>query len=171
MLGSMHAIRWNHLRHHKLCMSEDDVEAMSARMPAWKALLIGPSFPWHLHRTALRLANRRERRWILAELACGAAIVCTAFGQTDWGWLRYHVIAMATGHCLTAFFAVWTVHHDCDTDVIARTIRRAVLSRASYTMFYHVEHHLFPRVPTRRLPALAMRIERMAPDLCSKRVL
>jgi fatty acid desaturase len=34
-----------------------------------------------------------------------------------------------------------------------------------------VEHHLFPRVPTRRLPALAMRIERIAPDLCSKRVL
>jgi fatty acid desaturase len=31
MLGSMHAVQVNHLQHHKHCMGDDDVEAMSAR--------------------------------------------------------------------------------------------------------------------------------------------
>jgi hypothetical protein len=43
----------------------------------------------------------------------------------DVAWLRYHVVAMAAGQCLTAFFAVWTVHHPCEAarGPIARTIR------------------------------------------------
>ena len=28
--------------------------------------------------------------------------------------LWYHVGVMAIGQCMTSFFAVWTVHHDCD---------------------------------------------------------
>src|SRR5262249_14784394 len=32
MLGSMHAVWFNHLRHHRHCMDENDVEGMSARM-------------------------------------------------------------------------------------------------------------------------------------------
>lgn len=31
MLGSMHAVQWNHLRHHRHCLAEDDIEAMGAR--------------------------------------------------------------------------------------------------------------------------------------------
>src|SRR5436305_13293124 len=31
MLGSMHAVQWNHLRHHRHCFAEDDSEAMGAR--------------------------------------------------------------------------------------------------------------------------------------------
>ena len=37
MLGSMHAVRFNHMRHHGHCMADDDVEAMSATMGAWRA--------------------------------------------------------------------------------------------------------------------------------------
>src|SRR5712691_258582 len=28
MLGSMHTVQWNHLRHHRRCMAADDIEAM-----------------------------------------------------------------------------------------------------------------------------------------------
>jgi hypothetical protein len=41
---------------------------MSARMPAWRAILIGPLFPLLLQRKALEVANRRQRDWIVAEL-------------------------------------------------------------------------------------------------------
>lgn len=41
MLGSMHAVQVNHLRHHRHCLRADDVEAMSARMPGWRAILVG----------------------------------------------------------------------------------------------------------------------------------
>jgi fatty acid desaturase len=38
----------------------------------------------------------------------------------------------------------------------------------SFNMFLHIEHHLFPRVPTCHLPELSRRIDRVAPDLRSK---
>ena len=40
----------------------------------------------------------------------------------------------------------------------------------SYEMFFHLEHHLFPAVPTRRLPILAGRLDAVAPELGAKRV-
>lgn len=54
MLGSMHAIKFNHLRHYKDCLGEDDVEGMCARMGIVQTLLFGPIFPLVLHAHALR---------------------------------------------------------------------------------------------------------------------
>ena len=93
-------------------------------------------------------------------------------GIADFPVLKYHVIAMAIGQCLTAFFAVWTVHHDCDrSHYIARTLRGRILGLITFDMFYHVEHHLFPQVPTCRLPQLAARLDQAAPELQTKRVI
>ena len=46
------------------------------------------------------------------------------------------------------------------------------LSKAfvTYNMFYHVEHHLFPSVPTCHLPELARRLDGAAPELQRKLV-
>jgi fatty acid desaturase len=152
-------------------MDDHDFEAVSARIPGWKALITGPRFPVLLHTKALQLARPRIRRWILAEFAAMAAMPLLAWGITDWQWLQYHVVAMVVGQCFSAFFAVWTVHHDCDrSHFIARTLRNDVKSFVSYNMFYHVEHHLFPAVPTCRLPRLAQRLDEVAPELRSKQV-
>ncbi|WP_111640709.1 fatty acid desaturase family protein [Marinimicrobium alkaliphilum] len=170
MLGSMHAVKVNHLRHHRYCMEEEDVEAMSARMPGWKAILIGPWFPLRLHHKALQVANLTERRWILSELQANLLWFWLVFAVFDVSWLKYHVAAMALGQCLTAFFAVWTVHHDCDPSQ-ARTVRGRFKALVTYNMFFHLEHHLFPAVPTCKLPSLAQRLDQQAPDLSSKRVI
>src|SRR5438128_12331073 len=105
MLGSMHAVQWNHLRHHRHCLAEDDIEAMGARCSAWEALLLGPRFPIRLHRAALSGARPRQRRWIAAELGGNLAIGALAFGMLSPGALSFHLLAMAAGQCLTAFFA------------------------------------------------------------------
>ena len=69
------------------------------------------------------------------------------------------------------FFAVWTVHHDCDrSHFIARTIRNPLKSFVTYDMFYHVEHHLFPTVPTCKLGELSSRLDAVAPELRNKLV-
>jgi fatty acid desaturase len=171
MLGSMHAVQINHLRHHRHCMDQEDIEAMSARMPAWRAILVGPLFPLRLHRKALEVAGARQRKWIRAELATNVVWITLVLGVLELPWLQYHVLAMAVGQCLTAFFAVWTVHHDCEPDgVFARTIRGRAKGFVTYNMFYHVEHHLFPAVPTRKLPVLAQRLDLVAPELAAKRV-
>lgn len=172
MLGSMHAVKINHLLHHRHCLGEDDLEAASARWPAWRAIMIGPLFPWRLHRKAWRVGNPTQRRWMAAELAGNAALFLLAFGWLEQDWLRYHLLAMAVGQCWTSFFAVWTVHHDCaDDGPISRTQRGRWLNRASYAMFLHTEHHLFPKVPTRHLPELARRLDAVAPEYAGRQVL
>lgn len=169
MLGSMHAVRFNHLRHHRLMLGEGDVEGRAAEMPAWRALLFGPWFPILLHTAALRYGNLRLRATVIAELVMTTVWTELVFGVWHNSTLRYHVIAMTIGQCLTAFFAVWTVHHHCDrTHYIARTLRHRVKNQITFNMFRHIEHHLFPQVPTCHLPELSKRIDRAAPELRSK---
>jgi len=171
MLGSMHAVQLNHLRHHAHCLAADDVEATSARMSAIRALCWGPCFPILLHRTAWRLAKPRQRCWIRAELAVNAFWIVIVFGVLDTSVLRYHVLCMAAGQCLTAFFTVLTVHHDCaGRTIAARTLRNRSKSILAAHMFFHVEHHLFPKVPTRHLPELARRLDAAVPGLALPKV-
>jgi fatty acid desaturase len=171
MLGSMHAVQFNHLRHHRHCLGDDDVEGMCARMPAWRALLVGPWFPLRMHLCALGHGGRRVHAWVGLELVANVLWVGLVYGVWQVPALRYHVLAMAAGQCLTGFFAVWTVHRGCDRSVhIARTLRGRFKNALSFSMFYHVEHHLFPRVPTRRLCLLARRLDAAVPELREKQV-
>jgi fatty acid desaturase len=172
MLGSMHAVQFNHLRHHCHCMDDEDVEALSARLSIWQAFLVGPLFPLLLHGTALVRGSWRCRAWVAIELLANAAWIGLVFVVLDLAALRYHVLVMAIGQCLTAFFAVWTVHHDCDRyHHIARTLRGRLENFLSVSMFFHIEHHLFPRVPTCHLARLADRLDAAAPELKEKQVI
>lgn len=171
MLGSMHAVEWNHLRHHRLCLTDDDVEARSARMGGLGALLWGPVFPVTLHATALKKASSRYRWWIGGDLMANCLWIAFVVGTPYGDVFRWHVLWMGIGQCLTAFFAVWTVHHGCDrSGIIARTLRNPFKSAIAFDMFFHLEHHLFPKVPTCRLPTLARRLDSAAPDLDLKQV-
>jgi len=166
MLGSMHAVQLNHLAHHTHCLSENDVEGNSARGSAWQAILAGPSFPLRLHQHAVRTARGASRRWIIAELLVNAAVILSVFVFLHISTLRYHYVAMAIGQCLTSFFAVWTVHHDGSRNPhSARTLRGQVKNALTFNMFFHLEHHLFPAVPTCHLPQLAERLDQTAPEL------
>jgi len=97
----VHGVQTNHLRNHRFCLQEEDVEGMRARPTAWRAIALGPLFPIRLHRKALAVAAPRQRRWIHAELAANAVWIVVALTVLDVWWLRYHVAAMAAGQCLT----------------------------------------------------------------------
>lgn len=171
MLSSMHALQQTHLHHHKHCLGEDDVEAASARMKGWQAIVFGPKFYILIQTKGIELANARQRRWILAEYVTLAVWVPLALFVLNVPMLQYHVIAMLIGQCLTAFFAVWTVHHDCDREhYIARTLRNPLKSLIAFDMFYHVEHHLYPKVPTCHLAQLSERLDEAAPELAKMQV-
>lgn len=171
MLASMHAVKYNHLQHHKHPLSEKDVEAMSAKMKWWKAMLAGPYFIVRIHTHAMRFANRHQRRWIVIETMVILLIILFTWLVIDVEWITYHVVVMVIGECFTSFFAVWTVHHDCDDVVFSRTVRGGWRTKIFYNMFYHTEHHLFPKVPTCHLPQLAERIDAVIPEIKNKTVL
>lgn len=164
MMSAMHAVQTTHLNHHRHCLDRADVEGHAAQRSWWRAVLGGPAFAVSLHVSGWALAHTRTRRWIVIELAA-LVLVATAAIVIDWLPLRAHVATMIAGQCFTAFFAVWTVHHDCQpVGRIARTQRGWLKNVVSYDMFHHVEHHLFPAVPTCHLPELSQRIDRVAPE-------
>lgn len=168
-MTAMHAVKHNHMLHHKYCLQDKDVEGHCAKMSAWRAFLYGPAYIYTQHANALRSRNKTVIRYIIAELLLAVAFAAAVF-TLHIAFLQYHIIAMCVGECCTAFFAVWTVHHDCDEEVFARTLSNRWKNRFTYNMFYHLEHHLFPKVPTIKLPELSKRLKEGLPDLNAKEV-
>ncbi len=168
MFVSVHAVRFNHLRHHKYCLQEQDYEGKSARMRWYTAILYGPVHLFLIHRVTWIHGNRKHRRNMLLELfSIGIFLSLIVYFQVHV--LLYHAAVMLLAECLMAFFAVWTVHHDThENPLIARTQRKSWKNRLTLNMFYHLEHHLFPAVPTIKLPELARRIDAMLPELEKK---
>ncbi|MFT5822862.1 MAG: fatty acid desaturase [Crocinitomix sp.] len=168
MVVSMRAVRFNHLRHHKYEMGEEDYEAKPGRMSALEAILYGPIHIYKIHKVTLEKGTASDRLHVALELASVAAFVFTAFYfQIDVA--IYHIIIMLVGEFLSAFFAVWTVHHDTeDHPHLPRTQRTKWKNKISFNMFYHLEHHLFPAVPTIKLPVLVDRIDAAVPDLLKR---
>ncbi len=169
MLGSNSSVAFNHLHHHQKVGTDDDIEGRCGQMTLAQVLCFGPRFPVETHIYGWRKGGPALRRRMVIDLGLNLTVVATALA-TQWPPLLYHIAAMLTAQCLTAFFAVWITHHGCDGALIARTQRGRLLNLLSYNMFFHLEHHLFPAVPVSRLPALAERIDAAAPRLGAKMV-
>lgn len=170
MLGSMHAVRLTHLEHHRDCLGPEDTEGGVARQSFWGALRSAPMFPVQLLAAAWARGTQGDRRWIVFDLSLNLLWLGPLLVSGLWPF-GFFAGMMLVGQLLSGFFAVWTVHHDCDRwEEVARTLRHRFKSLLVYDMFYHQEHHLFPRVPTRHLPALAARLDAQAPQLPRKRV-
>lgn len=168
MLVSIHAVKFNHIRHHKYCLAEEDYEGKSAKMTWYGAILYGPVHIFLIHKITWQLGNSKYKRNMLIELLSIAAFISIAF-YFKLDFLIYHIIVMIIGEFLMAFFAVWTVHHDThDNPEYARTQRSGWKNKITFSMFYHLEHHLFPAVPTIKLPELAKRIDEALPEMEKK---
>ncbi|MHA6723038.1 fatty acid desaturase family protein [Sphingomonas sp. RS2018] len=167
MLGSNAAVAWNHLHHHRHVGRPDDLEGKAGTMPGWRVLLYGPVFPIEMHLAAWRGGGRTLRRRMTIDLALSLIVIGVTIA-TGSAVLAFHVAMMALAQCLTAFFAVWITHHGCEANgAIARTQRSALVNLLTYNMFFHLEHHLFPAVPVKRLNRLAERLDRAAPDVAA----
>lgn len=168
MLGSNSAIAFNHLRHHAHVGRPEDVEGKCGRMSGLRVLLYGPLFPLELWGTAWLMGGPALRRRMALDLALNLAVAALAFASAAPA-LLYHLAAMAVAQCLTAFFAVWITHRGCHGEaLVARSQRSALVNFATYNMFLHLEHHLFPAVPVKRLARLARRLDALAPDIAGR---
>jgi fatty acid desaturase len=169
MMISMHAVKFNHMRHHKHTLSEDDYEGKSARMPWYGAIFYGPVHLFVIHKVALRIGNRKYVKNVLIELIT-ILLIAALVTYFNISFLIYHMIVMLAGEFLMTFFAVWIVHHDTEENpALARTQRAGWKNKITFSMFYHLEHHLFPAVPTIKLPELARRIDEALPELEKKK--
>lgn len=167
MLVSTHAVKFNHIRHHKYCLSENDYEGKSATMIWYGAILYGPVHMFLIHKVTWRLGNKNYRQNMLLELISIVILVSLIFYFRIY-FLIYHIIVMLIGEFLMTFFAVWTVHHNTHDHPEARTQRSWWKNKLTFSMFYHLEHHMFPAVPTIKLLELAKRIDEAFPEMEKK---
>ncbi|WP_371226323.1 fatty acid desaturase [Roseovarius sp. 2305UL8-3] len=168
MCGSNHADAYCHLKHHKHAMGPEDHEGKCSHMSAGQVLLYGPRFPVDLNLAAWRSGSPKWRRLVLIDWIGVVAVVAMILLSGQW-FLMLHLAAMATAQCLTAFFAVWITHQGTAHTGVAGRSQRGPLARVAYLMFYHREHHLFPKVPVHRLPVLAARLDRDVPGYARTR--
>ena len=163
MLCSTHAIRHTHLNHHRDPLGDSDVEGNWARLPWYQAILGGGLFSIAIQWFGLTHGSRRNRMLVGFDLLLIFAVIATAF-ITMHPVLMYHVLVMILANTMVGFFAVWSVHHGCDDMVYARSERHPLINVLTFNLLYHIEHHLFPAVPTNHLPRLAKRLDAVAPQ-------
>lgn len=168
MMVSIHAVKFNHIRHHKYCLTDEDYEGKSAGMTWYGAILYGPVHMFLIHKITLQLGNKNYIKNVILELTSIAIVIFLVFYLNIY-FLMYHIIVMVFAEFLMAFFAVWIVHHDTEeSPEYARTQRKEWKNKITFSMFYHLEHHLFPAVPTIKLPELARRIDNAFPNIEKK---
>lgn len=181
LIASLHSIRATHMEHHRNPLGDSDIEGSLAKVSWWQAMLGGVTYRLSIYRQGLRLSSRRNQRIAYLEFGLIALVIATALVLSVFPIavpaiamsaqvLMYHILTMMLANASVGIIAVWGVHHDCD-ETVARTERNLLVNFLTFNLLYHVEHHLFPAVPSNHLPQLAKRLDAEVPHLTEARVL
>jgi beta-carotene hydroxylase len=164
LLGSGHAYRTTHIQHHRLFPSDDDPEGYPAKISLLGAVLYGPVFLYRLWWWAYCRNKGRpvQRLWLLAEasLPFSAVIGGILLWKTTPAVLVYAVLVIVGGWV----FPLLTVHlphkNYGDTPLTqTHTLRGRIIPALFLELTYHLEHHLYPQVPSHHLAELARRLD------------
>ena len=159
LLESGHAYRATHLQHHRRFPSPDDPEGRPASMSLLGAVLYGPVFLPRLWAWAFRRASRGRRAWLLAEAALPFAAV--GAGVLVWRGLLVYATMMIVGSWVYPLLTVHLPHRRYGEDPLTQThtLRGRVVPALFLELTYHLEHHLYPQVPSHNLGELARRLD------------
>jgi beta-carotene hydroxylase len=163
VLQSGHSFRYTHLHHHAHCLEEDDLEGAPARASLFAALLAGPLYLPRLWRESFhKIRAARDRRAMAAELAASLALLMLALWLTRWSYGPLVYAGMAwVGGWFYPLATAWLPHYKPGSTPLeqARTMRGALVPALFMNLTYHLEHHLYPQVPTLNLRRLARRLD------------
>ena len=164
LLESGHAYRASHLRHHRVFPGPDDPEGDPARLTLLGAIIGGPLFLPRLWCWALAQTKpgSAQRRLLIAE--CGWAIGVILVGMTLVPFtlaMVWYAALVVVGSWVYPLLTVHLPHrHYGDTPLTqTHTLRGRIIPALFLELTYHLEHHLYPEVPSHHLPALSHRLE------------
>lgn len=174
LFTSLHTIHATHLEHHRNPLANSDIEGSLAKKTALQALLGGIGYRLAIYRQGWQLSNAKNRVNALIDWGLIGLMILAVLGL-DSIVLWYHLGAMLLANSLVGLIAVWGVHHGIDDDarrhgILARTERNKIINLLTFNLLFHVEHHLFPAVPSNHLPKLARRLDATLPHMTSKKV-
>jgi beta-carotene hydroxylase len=164
LLESGHAYRASHLQHHRRFPGPDDPEGDPARMSFWGAVLHGPLFLPRLWWWAYRRASGQpaQRLWLLVEAAWAVAVPVA--GVLLWSRAPAVLVYAALALVGSWSYPLLTVHLPHrgygDTPLTQTgTLRGWIIPALFLELTYHLEHHLYPAVPSHHLPKLSRRLD------------
>lgn len=165
LMESGHGFRLTHIRHHSDMCEADDIEGEGARTTWWGSLLMGPIFLPRVLAWAIRHSKKMpiQHQWIMLEVALVAMLWVLM-----WPLLIYvpevgiYMCLMWLVSWIKPFSLSYLLHLDYDhnkADQIGVSVRGWLLKQSLFGLTWHMEHHLYPQVPTHRLPELATRLQ------------
>lgn len=158
---SGHAYRLAHLHHHARFPDDDDIEGAAAKMSFPRTLLEGMIFQPRIMIWALR-RERRGRAIIALEVALVLCllIACWASAYVTPVFAAYAIL-MIMGSWIIPLVTSYVPHNPTATETLFQTrlFRGKVASVIALEHLYHLEHHLYPKVPHHNWPALARRLD------------
>jgi beta-carotene hydroxylase len=164
LLESGHAYRATHLRHHNVFPGPDDPEGDPARMSLPKAILWGPLFLprlWYWSYTRARPGGGL-RRWLVAEAAWALAVPMAGLWLLPWTPVLLVYAALAiVGSWVYPLLTVHLPHRNYGETPLSQThtLRGRIIPPLFLELTYHLEHHLYPGVPSHNLPELSRRLD------------
>lgn len=164
LLESGHAYRTTHRQHHLTFPGDDDPEGYPAKIGWLGAVLYGPVFLWRLWLWAFQrnLGRTGQRLWLVSELAL--PVIAATCGVLAWRVTPYVLLYVALaviGSWVYPLLTVYLPHKDDgDTPLTqTHTLRGRVIPALFLELTYHLEHHLYPQVPSHHLAELARRLD------------
>ena len=164
LLESGHAYRATHLRHHRVFPGHGDPEGDPARRTLVGAILWGPVFLPRLWCWALSQSKpgSAQRGWLIAEAAWPLSVIVAGV------WLLpltptvlLYAAMVIVGSWVYPLLTVHLPHRRYgDTPFTqTHTLRGRIIPALFLELTYHLEHHLYPEVPSHNLPELSRRLE------------
>lgn len=161
VLESGHAYRVTHLQHHRRFPHDDDPEGDPARMSFWRSILEGPIFLFRLWLWAWRHAPE-ERGWLLLEAGWFVGFILAGLSL----WPQSPTLLIYAGLVIAGswVYPLSTVHlpHNVNGENVllqTYTLRGHIIPKLFLELTYHLEHHLYPAVPSHHYAELARRLE------------
>ncbi len=160
-LESGHTLRETHRVHHRKLHTAVDPEGYVDRYSSFRTLGEGPLYKHYLACWVMK--NRpNSRKWVAVEALWAQSVIILAL-VIGWRFPVFGVYIGLTvlGSWLFPYVGVKLVHSDPGNNVLTgtRTIRGSFISWIGCGLTFHLEHHLYPRVPGHKLGQLAERLD------------
>lgn len=164
LLESGHAYRTTHWQHHSHFPEDDDPEGYPAKISLWGAILYGPVFIYRLWIWAFRRNAGRpdQRAWLIVEaLLFFTAVIGGILLIPYTVAVIWYVLMAIVGSWVYPVLTVYLPHKDYgDTPLTqTHTLRGTIIPMLFLELTYHLEHHLYPMVPSHNLAELARRLD------------
>jgi beta-carotene hydroxylase len=164
LLESGHAYRLTHLQHHRNFPDHEDPEGDPARMSFWRSALYGPVFVFKLYSWAIKKVKKGSTQyyWVLAEGLWFIVVIILGIVLLPYTFaILWYAIMVIVGSWVYPLLTVHLPHYDYGDTAITQTrsLRGKLIPLIFLELTYHLEHHLYPQVPSHNLNKLSKRID------------